>query len=152
MKAMTRILLAATILAIAGPASRADQKSHRKAAEELLKVMGVEKQLQGSIDQVLDVQIKANPAIAPHRDAMKRFFTKHMSWSSLKDDFITIYVDAFTEDDLVQIRKFYETPAGKKVVQKTPELMAKGMQLGLKRVQDNQGELQQMLREGQVKQ
>ena len=145
MKTMFHSSLVAALLAIIASSARADEKSHRKAAEELLKTLGVEKLLQSSIDQVLDLQIKSNPQIAPYRDVMKQFFSKHMSWDSLKTEMIGIYVDALTEDELKQITTFFQTPAGKKMVEKQPELMSKGMQIGMKRVQDNQAELQRMM-------
>ncbi len=120
MKTNMRLLIAwAAILITAGSAAlAADQKSHRKAAEDLLKIMDIENQLESSIDQTLDIQIKANPQIAPLKETMKKFLSKHMSWEGLKDDLITIYADAFTEPELNQIRAFYQTPAGKKMVEK----------------------------------
>ena len=142
---------AVAILLIAGSTPLADTKSHRKAAEDLLTVMGVETQLQSAIDQTLDMQIKANPQIEPFKDVMKKFFLKYMSWSSLKEDIVTIYVDTFTEKELGEIKAFYLTPTGKKMAQKMPELMGKGMQLGVKRVQDHQDELRQMIQEEAAK-
>jgi hypothetical protein len=151
MRTRIQLLLAVLAVLVAASAAAADQKSHRKAAEELLKVLNMDKQLQSAIDQTLDLQIKANPGIAEYRDVMKKFFSKHMSWDSLKEDIITIYTDAFTEEELNEITKFYKTPVGKKLVEKNPELMGKGMQLGVKRVQENQGELRQMLEDARDK-
>jgi uncharacterized protein len=145
MRTRIPLFLAVVTVLVSAATSAADQKSHRKAAEDLLKVMNVDKQMQTAMDQMLDLQVKSNPQLAPFKDVMKRFFAKHMSWDSLKDDFITIYAEAFTEDELKQITTFYQTPTGKKMVEKLPELMSKGMQLGAKRVQDNQAELRQML-------
>jgi hypothetical protein len=131
--------------------SFADEKSHRKAAENLLKEMNMEKQLVASIDQMVDLQVKTNPQLAPFKEVMKKFLNKHMSMNSLKDDMITIYTGAFTEDELNEITKFYKTPTGKKMIEKLPDLMAKGMQLGVQRVQANQEELRQMLEEARDK-
>ena len=147
MKTKIRLLFAVAIASAVASAAFADTKSHRKAAEDLLTVMGVEAQVDKSIDQALDVQIKMNPQIGPFKDVMKKFFTKHMSYASLKEDFVTIYVDAFTEKELKDITAFYKTPVGKKMAEKMPEVSAKGMQLGAKRVQDNQAELRQMIQE-----
>ena len=140
-------LVVAAIGFISCSAALADEKSHRKAAEDLLKIMGIEDQLTRSIDQSIDIQIKANPQIEPFREVMKKFFTKHLSWAGLKEDLIGIYTDAFTEEELKQIKAFYETPAGKRMAEKMPELTSKGMQLGVARVQANQAELQQMIQE-----
>ena len=148
MRATILTLCAAAIVAAGASGARADDKSHKKAAEDLLKVMQVEQQLDTSIAQSLDMQMKANPALATKRPAMEKFFKKHMSYASLKPDLVKMYADAFTEQELNQIRDFYLTPAGQKMVEKSPELMVKGMQIGAKRVQDNMGELQQMLSGG----
>jgi uncharacterized protein len=147
MKTLNRLgLIGATLLLFVSTA-QADPKSHRKAAEDLLRTMNVERQMQAAIDQTLDAQVKANPVVALYRDVMKRFLTKHMAWDSLKDEIIAIYADAFSEEELREINQFYQTPVGRKVVEKTPELVGKGMQLGARRVQMNQAELQQMIQD-----
>jgi uncharacterized protein len=144
---LRHLILAGAVLAVTSPVVLADQKTHRKAAEELLKAMGVDKQVETALAQMLDLQIKNNPGLAPFRGAMKEFFTKHMSWDSLKDDLITIYTDAFTEEELKEILAFYRTRVGRKMVEKTPDLLSKGMQLGVRRVQENQGELRRMIQD-----
>jgi len=147
MRFKTSLLMAvATVVLLASPGF-ADDKSHRKAAEDLLNLMNVEKQMQSAIDQSLDIQMKANPQVEPFRDVLKSFFSKHMTWDAVKDDMITIYTDAFEEAELQELITFYKTPLGKKMIEKMPELAAKGMQVGAKRVQDNQQELIQMLQD-----
>ncbi len=66
-------ILAAAILFTSVSTAAGDQKSHRKAAEALLEVMGVEDQLQARMDQMLDLQVKMNAQLAPVKDTMKRF-------------------------------------------------------------------------------
>jgi hypothetical protein len=144
-KTKIRLLFAVAIASAVASNALADTKSHRKAAEDLLSTMGVEAQIEKSIDQTLELQIKQNAQIAPFKEVMKKFLSKHMSYPSLKEDFITIYVEAFTEQELKDIQAFYKTPLGKKVAEKMPEVSGKGMQLGAKRVSDNQAELLQMI-------
>jgi len=122
--------------------SRADEASHRKAAESLLGLMDMEKLLGDSIDQMLQIQVQQNPTLAQYQPQMKAFLAKYMSWASLKDEMITIYATEFSEAELKEVTAFYQTPVGKKMVQKMPALMAKGAQLGQKRVQDHLPELQ----------
>lgn len=135
------------VLMVHAPFARADEKSHRQAAEELLQTMKVDAQLSTGINQSLDLQIKANPAMAPYKEVMRKFLAKHISFEALKDELVKIYVDEFTEEELKQITAFYKTPAGKKVVEKGPALMGKAMQLGAQRVANHQGELKQMIEE-----
>jgi len=135
----------AVVLMAAVVPARADEKSHRKTAEDLLKAMDVEKTMQASIDAALDLQIKANPGLARFKDVMKKFLTKHMSYASIKEDLIKLYVKEFTEDELKDLMKFYQTPTGKKFLKKAPVMMQKGGELGLKRVQENMPELKKMI-------
>lgn len=78
---------------------------------------------------------------------MSKFFAKYLNWENLKDDFIQIYCDAYTEQELKEIYAFYQTPAGRKMVAKTPELTVKGMTITAAKVQANQAELQRMIQE-----
>jgi hypothetical protein len=116
--------------------------SHEKAAEQMLELMNMEMVLTQSVDEMLKAQMQANPAIAPYEDVMRKFFAKHMSWSSLKPDMVKIYTEAFTEKELNELNAFYQTPTGKKAVQSMPVLMGKGAQVGSQRVQQNMPELQ----------
>jgi hypothetical protein len=127
--------------------AQADDKSHKAAAEQLLKVTDAEKLMERSIDVVLDQQLKANPQLAPAKEAMRKFFKKHLSYASIKDDMIKIYTEEFTEDELKKAVEFYSTPVGKKLAAKMPVLLQKGGELGMKRVQENAEELRQMIEE-----
>lgn len=121
---------------------RADEASHRASAEALLNLMDMDKLMSQSVDQMLQIQLKQNPAIAPYEQQMRAFLNKYMSWASMKDDMLKIYTVEFTEAELKELTAFYQTPVGKKTVQKIPQLMAKGAELSQKRMQDHMPELQ----------
>jgi len=127
--------------------SYADSESRIKAAEELLKVMHLEKALRKTIEQMLEVQLQQKPAMKPYKNVMLKFFNKHMSYDSLKDDLIKLYADAFNEDELHKITKFYKTPTGQQTIEKLPELSSKGARIGAARVQNNISELKEMIKE-----
>jgi hypothetical protein len=137
-------LLAALVLLAAGTL-RADEKSHRAAAEEMLQACDMEKTMQATLNQVLDVQVKAHPDLLPVKDVLKAFLNKHISYPAVKEDLIRMYTAEFTEAELKEVTAFYRTPTGKKAVQKMPVLMQKGAELGMKRVQENAGELKAMI-------
>jgi uncharacterized protein len=128
--------------------TRADEASHRKAVESLFSLMDMDNLLGQSVDQMLAMQVQQNPAIAPFQAQMKTFLNKYMSWASLKDDMAKIYMAEFSESELSELNKFYQTPVGKKAVQKMPTLMAKGAEIGQKRVQEHLPELQAMIAAG----
>jgi hypothetical protein len=141
MKLFFLTILIGAVALIQPAVTRADEASHRKAAESLLSMMNMDAVMGAAIDQMLAMQIKQNPAIAPYETEMKSFLKKYMSWAGLKDDMIKIYADEFTEAELGELSAFYQTPLGKKTLQKMPTLMAKGAELGQRRVQEHLPEL-----------
>ena len=82
---------------------------------------------------------------------MKAFLNKYMGWASLKDDMAKLYMANFSESELNELNKFYQTPLGKKTVQKMPTLMTKGAEIGQKRVQEHLPELQAAIAAGEKK-
>lgn len=143
---MKRILLALVLLNFIPLARAADDKaagsSHYKAAEQTLTILDTPNLLKQSIDQMVAIQVQQNPTMAPYEGALREFLSKYMSWESLKPDLIKLYMEEFSEAELNEINKFYQTPAGKKMVTKLPTLMAKGAQLGAGRMQAHMPELQ----------
>lgn len=136
-------VLAAAIISSA-PFSYSD-KAAEEQAEKLLNTMDMEAALQQAISQMLDLQLQQNPNLSPYRGVMMQFFKKHMSYESLKPEVIEIYIEAFNAKELKKINDFYSTDIGKKTLQKMPVLMAKGGELGMRRVQENAEELRMMI-------
>ena len=95
--------------------------------------------------QVVEIQVQQNPQLASQREVLQRFLTKHMHWDSVKEDTITAYTQEFTEPELKKLTEFYKTPLGKKANEKMPKLAFISGQIGLKKAQENQAELRQML-------
>lgn len=124
--------------------SSADAASE-KEAEKLLNLIGMEEVFAQSISQMLDVELQHDPALAPYRSVMLEFFSKYMSYESMKPELLKIYSEAFTADELREIRGFYATDTGKKTLEKMPTLMAESSQIGMMRVQENIAELYSMI-------
>src|SRR5438132_4113287 len=120
-----------------------DEQSHRKAAENLLLVMEVEKSLPKIADQVVENQLQHNPQLAPQREILQRFLMKYVNWESVKEDTITAYTQEFTEPELKKLTEFYKTPVGKKASEKMPQLAFIAGQLGLKQAQAHPADLRQ---------
>jgi uncharacterized protein len=146
---MMRMLLSYCVITLALGCSPVvalgDAQSHRKAAENLLITMEVDKSLPKIAEQVVDTQVQQNPQLAPQREVLQRFLTKYVNWESVREDTITAYTQEFTEPELKKLTEFYKTPVGKKASEKMPQLAFVSGQLGLKRAQANEAELRQMI-------
>ena len=129
-----------------------DEQSHRTAAENLLIVMEVDKSLPQLAEQVLETQLQQNPQLASQREILQKFVNKYLNWASVRQDTITAYTQEFTEPELKKLTEFYATPVGKKANEKMPKLVFIAGQIGLKKAQANQAELQQMMEEQKGKQ
>ncbi|GAA4034485.1 hypothetical protein GCM10022409_18590 [Hymenobacter glaciei] len=120
--------------------------SHRQAAETLLTLVYPPGAFDKLVDQMLDMQLKQRPEAAAFEAEMRSFFSKYMSWNSLKSDIVEIYSRNFTETELRDITKFYQTPTGRKMSSVLPQLMQSSMEIGQKRVQEHLPELQEAIK------
>src|SRR6266704_5742208 len=87
-----------------------DDHSHRKAAENLLLVLEVDKSLPKMVNQVVENQLQHNPQLAPQREVLQRFLTTYLNWEHVKEEMITAYTHEFTEPELKKLTEFYKTP------------------------------------------
>src|SRR5919198_5380194 len=127
--------LITVVLGLAPVVAVGDAQSHRKAAENLLLVMEVDKSLPQIVAQVVETQVQQNPQLAAHREVLQRFLTKYVNGESVKEDTITAYTHEFTEPELKKLTEFYKTPLGKKASEKMPKLAFIAGQIGLKQAQ-----------------
>jgi hypothetical protein len=126
-----------------------DDHSHRKAAENLLLVLEVDKSLPKMVNQVVENQLQHNPQLAPQREVLQRFLTTYLNWEHVKEEMITACTYEFTEPELQQLIAFYQTPLGKKANEKLSQLAFIAGQIGLRQAQAHETELRQMLNTAQ---
>ena len=119
--------------------------SHRHAAENLLAIMYPPGTFDKIVDQMLEAQLQRRPEAKPLAPEIREFLSKYMNWTALKPDLVDIYAHSFTELEVREITQFYQTPAGRKMSSKLPELMKAGMEVGQRHVQEHLPELQQAI-------
>ncbi|HST63461.1 MAG TPA: DUF2059 domain-containing protein [Longimicrobium sp.] len=56
------------------------------------------------------------------RQVMRDFMDEHFSYAEMEPHFIGAYADQFTEEEIRAFTAFYRTPAGMRMVERTPEL------------------------------
>lgn len=69
-----------------------------------------------------------NMVPAENQEAFKKEL--HASTGKLYKQLAAVYTENFTEEELDQILAFYDTPVGEKMVETTPELTKKAMEIG----------------------
>ena len=133
---------AASSAAVAAPTA-----GQRQAAEAFLNTMYSEESFNQLIEQTLATQLKLHPEAQAYETEMRAFFRKYLNWASLKPDMVEIYAREFTEPELRELTRFYQTPTGRKAAAKMPTLMQTGMEMGQRRVQEHLPELQKVIME-----
>ncbi len=77
-------------------------------------------------------EIMTEPIVEMIPENNREVFKKELAQSTqgLYSKMAAIYTESFTEAELDKILAFYATPVGKKMVDITPELTKKGMEIG----------------------
>lgn len=78
-------------------------------------------------------------------DEMTGFMNKYMPLELFKSQFVKIYAETFTEDELKQLVDFYSSPVGKKVIERLPALTQKAMSMSQLALKDHFDEMQSIV-------
>ena len=100
--------------------------SHEQAARALYRQIGgagVEKVR----DQILR-GVRERPVVAPLEDVFRGWYDGVISRWDREGEMAQLYMAAFSEQELRDLLAFYRTPAGKKMIEKLPELVRKEAQ------------------------
>ena len=126
-------------------AATADPETHRQAVDKLFELTDMQQKIAESVDNVLAMQLGQNPALRDHQERVRAWLEKTIGWEGLKDDVTDMYLEAFTEQELVEMNAFYGSPTGRKVIKQLPELVQQRNRLAMQRMQDNIAQLQQTI-------
>jgi hypothetical protein len=122
-----------------------------KSVEKLMKVMKMKENVDKSLNNVmtmLPMRLRQNPELI---EKIKTFYKKNVGWEAQKDGIVQIYKELFTEKEIQDQIAFYETPTGKKMIDLTPVIQQKVMQMGMTRMQKAMPELQKIIMEAMRK-
>ena len=132
--------------------SVADDKSHLEQVEILFKLTRMEQKINESVESVAQLQLRQNPELVAKRGQLMAFLGRHIGWSAVRGDLSEMYMRTFTEEELKSINDFYITPTGQKVITVVPQLVQERNRLAMQRLQQNIGELQNIMSAGQSNQ
>lgn len=62
-------------------------------------------------------------------EAVGAIMEKELCWDKLKEPLVNTYAEAFSAEELEALIKFYESPIGRKIVEKQPELQRKSIMM-----------------------
>jgi hypothetical protein len=101
--------------------------------------------------QMLNQMVEMNAAIDPKMRATSQktmdLIGQKMSWDAMKADYIKLYDDTYTEDEISGILMFYQSAPGQAFINKTPVLMSNMMAMVQKRMTELKPEMDRLIRE-----
>lgn len=129
-----------TLLVIFGQqAFAADDSAKKSELEKMFALTDMESMMDGMYAQMggmFEQMVMQQNIPLNEQEAAKKYFAKmeallreEMSWSKMKAPIMEAYARVYTIEDLKAINEFYETPAGKKMIEKMPQLMQETMQI-----------------------
>jgi hypothetical protein len=116
-----------------------------KAASELVEVMNLQATFDEGKDAMIKAQMQSNPALKQYEDLMRQFVDKYLTWDQVKDQYVNIYANMFTESELRELIQLYQTPTGKKLLTSMPEIMNQSLQITQRQLQPHLPELQKQI-------
>jgi hypothetical protein len=156
---MRKLAVVSTVilLAVAG-AARADEVSKKAKIEELFQLTDIERmmgQVLGQVRSMQTAQIERMAMTAEARsrareiqDRIQALIARMLSWERLKPQYVALYGETFTEEEIDGMLAFYRSPAGRAMREKMPALMKKSMELTQQMMRDIQPEMTKIMEEG----
>ena len=143
------------------PLARADDAGKRAKVDQLFVLTKVDDMMTQMISQMsaamkrsADEQARKQQLTPEQQLDVDRFTVKvdgilkqSLSMENLKPVFLKVYMDTYTEEELDGIIAFYQSPAGKAFLAKTPQLMQRSIQLMQQQVVEVQPRIEQAQKE-----
>lgn len=103
------------------------------SVERMLQAMGAEQMLGGMYGQVgqfaeamakqAGIREQDRPAFERYMQRVAEVMQQEAGWAQLKEPMIRIYASHYSEEEIQGLTAFYESPLGRSMVAKTPEVM-----------------------------
>jgi hypothetical protein len=158
---MKRLALILCLLVCVPLTASADDVSKRAKVQEMLDLLHIDR----TIDQLMNImQQEATAAtnaqmsnqgasqdqkarVAAFQKQVFGFIESELSWKSMQTEYVDLYSQTFTEEEIDGMLAFYKSPAGVAIIAKTPELTQKSTTLAQKRMLAVQPQLQKMIQD-----
>jgi len=154
------VVAAIIVFVMAGMCAIAQDQSERALAEEMLNLLNVKDTQQKALamyKQIIEAQIqkldpKSNdPAVQAKVTSLlgkiMDMVKDETSWDKMKEEYIALYSQTYTQTELKDLIAFYKTPSGQAYIKKQPEVLKRTFQLSGKMIGGLMPKIQAMVNE-----
>jgi hypothetical protein len=138
--------------------AHADEASRRAKAQEMLTLLHLDRlmdqmmsnmmeQVSTTTKQLVGTNIKPEDQVKidEFQKQVFQLVQSQLGWKTLEPEYVNIYANNFTDEQLDAILVFYKSPTGIALVEKLPILTAQGMQLAQSKIILLQPQMKQMI-------
>jgi hypothetical protein len=153
---MKKRILSISILAALGVPAFGQTSPKEAKIEKLMSSMNIDKQVNTVFTQMRSMISSQWPATATGeqkarskelQDKIFDLMQSRMSWENMRPQYVKLYSDTFTDEEIEGLAAFYESPAGKAMLEKMPVLMAKSMSMAQDLMKEIMPQIQQMMKD-----
>ena len=158
---MKRLPFVLALLLIFPTLAHADDASRRAKVEEMIHITKMDQMMSQIMDQMsermktmtsqqtanLDMSADKRKVFDDYQAHIHQIMADSISWEKMRPLIVAIYSETYTDEELDGILAFYRTPAGQALIAKSPQLLAKTMDLVQKQMLDIQPKIQQATEE-----
>ena len=101
-------------------------------------------------DQVAGLMSKSDPNFASYEEIFRQWSEKYPIWDEIKSEMSLIYKRHFTDDEIVEMVKYFKSPVGKKSMKLMPIIFKEGSQAGVRVSKRYRAELKKMLESAEL--
>lgn len=150
-------LLVAALLISLPLAASANDAERRQLAEQFLNVNKVKEQVDMMYEKVegvivsqleaIDIPDEREKNLLAMQEIARDILFEGLSWAALKEEYIGLYSDSFSVEELQGILEFSKSHLGQKMASMSPILMQKSMEIGRQHAQQVMPLVQQAIQE-----
>lgn len=143
------MIMLAALLAFAAPAAAQEEPTpgEVQAGRELLEASRTRENFIRALEMGLEQGAGTDELTPAVRQALTNFMNEHFRYEDLEPDFVRMYTELFTEEEMRGMAAFYRTPLGQRMVEMLPELTVRSQAIVNDRLQAAMPELMETIME-----
>lgn len=145
-------IVQAALLSVCFSTSAAFADSSLESVDKLMDVMQMEQQMNSGFNAMMPMAEQLAVRLNLDEEGKQKLIEIYRDWfdhdvdrNKILNEISAAYAKAFSEEDVLAMIAFYETPTGQRLLQKMPELTQLGARVGMQEAQSKQGILEQRL-------
>ncbi len=154
---MKHLFFAIILMSLTVTAPLAEDATKRALAEELMMLNNVQQNVERMFAQMKEAQVAMLGSLELPEDKVEEaqqlqarllaVLDEELSWPSLKEEYLDVYTEIFTREELKALLEFSKSETGRSINAKMPQLMQKTMQIGQRHSQQAIPRMQEVMEE-----